>query len=384
MKMFFRIILIYAVFAVLVASSGFAADKKEYSASPPEKIANKWRIGYLEGGPYKDYLTLLTAITEALSKLGWIEKLDLPAHEDESDTAKLWEWLAANAKSSYMEFGSDTYYSCQWDEKRREENKKLILSRLNKEKDIDLMLAMGTWAGQDLANNDHSVPTAVCNATDALRSQIIKSIDDSGYDHVHARIDPTRFERQIRAFHDVIGFKKLGMAFEDNLDGRSYAAIEDVKKVAKERNFEISECYIRRDVTAGEADMIACAKELATKTDAFYITVNTAVNASSLPRILDSMNAHKVATFSQSGADEVRRGVLLSVAPPDLSGLGKFHAEVIGKIINGAKPRELGQIYEEPIKLAFNAATAMIIGLSPEKFEFLSNTADVVYEKIEK
>jgi ABC-type uncharacterized transport system substrate-binding protein len=174
------------------------------------------------------------------------------------------------------------------------------------------------------------------------------------------------------------------MAFEDNIDGRSYAAIEDVQKVAKERNFEISECYIRRDVTAGEADMIACAKELAAKTDAFYITVNTAVNASSLPRILDPMNAHKVATFSQSGADEVRQGVLLSVAPPDLSGLGKFHAAVIGKIINGAKPRDLNQVYEDPIKLAFNAATAMIIGLNPETFEFLSNTAEVVYEKIEK
>lgn len=41
-------------------------------------------------------------------------------------------------------------------------------------------------------------------------------------------------------------------------------------------------------------------------------------------------------------------------------------------------------IYENPIKFAFNAAAAMAIGLNPETFDFLSNTAEVVYEKIEK
>ncbi len=108
------------------------------------------------------------------------------------------------------------------------------------------------------------------------------------------------------------------------------------------------------------------------------------MTANSLPHILAAMNAYKIPTFSQIGADQVRQGALLSVAKANFTGIGKFHAEVIGKIINGAKPRDLNQVYESPIRFAFNAAAAMIIGLDPETFDFLSNTADEVYKKIEK
>ena len=56
---------------------------------------------------------------------------------------------------------------------------------------------------------------------------------------VSARVDPLRYQRQIAMFHDIIGFTKLGMAFEDTIEGRSYAAITDVETMAAERGFEI-------------------------------------------------------------------------------------------------------------------------------------------------
>lgn len=68
--------------------------------------------------------------------------------------------------------------------------------------------------------------------TSAVAAGIIKSPEDSGYDHIHARVDPTRYERQICVFHDIFEFKKLGVPFEDSITGRSYAAIEKIETVA--------------------------------------------------------------------------------------------------------------------------------------------------------
>ncbi|MDM8524492.1 ABC transporter substrate binding protein [Desulfococcaceae bacterium HSG8] len=385
MKVFFRITLINLVFILFLSFSvGFAANKKEYPTSPPAKIAKKWRIGYLEGGPYVSYQQYLAEISKALSDLGWIEPITIPPRENESETDKLWAWLAANAKSNYLEFAVNAHYSNNWNKKGREENKKTVLRRLNETRDIDLMIAMGTWAGQDLANNDHSVPVLVCSTSDPIAAKIIKNEKDSGYDHVHARVDPARFERQIRAFHDVIGFSKLGMAFRDTVDGRSIAGMEAVRKVAGERNFEVLECHTSSGISEeAVARMVECTRELAPKADAFYIVEQSAVTLKTLPRILEVLNAHKTPAFSQSGADHVRHGVLLNVSNTSYKEVGRFHAETVAQIINGAKPRNLPQIYEPPVKIAFNKVAAKLIDLNDDIYQLLSETADEVYEKIE-
>jgi len=388
MKVFFRLILfsVVCIFCLWFAA-GFAADKKKYPTAPPSKIAKKWRIGYFESGSFKNYQSTLIATVKGLAELGWIEKTDIPVQENNKDTDKLWTWLAGNIKSSYLEFAADAYYSNNWDKYLREKTKKVLLQRLKEKKDVDLMITMGTWAGQDLANNEHSVPTAVCSVSDAVVSKIVNSITDSGYDHIHARLDPTRYERQIRAFHDVIGFKKLGIAFEDTLDGKSYAAIGDIEKIAKDRNFEIVSCHTKENISdrnESEASVIQCAAELAPKIEAYYITLSSAaISPNVLPKVLEIMNKYKVPTFAQSGADEVRRGVLMSVSFKDFKPIGDFHAGVIAKIINGAKPRDLEQIFEVPVKIAFNKAAAKQIDLRDDLYRLVSDVADEVYETVE-
>lgn len=385
MKMFFRIALINVVFILFLSFSvGFAGEKKAYPTSPPAKIAKKWRIGYLEGGPWKTYQTTLVKTLEALSKMGWVGQISIPPQEDINDTKKLWAWLAANVKSDYLEFPADAHYSGEWDKEVRAKNKAGLLKRLSEKQDIDLMIAMGTMAGQDLANSGHSVPTIVCDSSDPVAAEIVKSVEDSGYEHIHARVDPTRFERQIRAFHDVIGFGKLGIAFRDTVEGRSIAGQEAVRKVAEERKFEVLECYtLIGKSEESVAKMVGCTKELAPKTDAFYIVEQGAVTFATLPRILEPLNAHKIPTFSQSGADDVRHGVLMSVANTSYGEIGRFHAETIARIVNGAKPRDLDQVFEPPVKIAFNKAVSRIIDLRDDIYQLLSETADEVYDEIE-
>ena len=384
MRVFAKLLAVTLAIALLANSPVSAKSDKQYGVAPRTNKGKKWRIGYHEGGEYSDYQKVLIATVQGLMELGWMEKMEIPPQKGEQ-TKDLWNWLATHTKSKYIEFVKDAYYSANWDKQLRESMNEEIIARLNQRKDIDLMIAAGTWAGQDLANNKHKTPTIVISTSNPLASHIIKSVEDSGYDHVHARINPYRYERQIGIFHDIIGFSKLGIAYENSAAGRVYAAFDKVEKIAKERGFEIVSCYTLDEVPdkrVSEESVKKCFQELVKKVDAIYVTTQNGVNKRSIPDLVSIANGARIPTFAQSGSHQVRYGFLMSISRANLHPLGRFHAETIAKVFNGAKPRELDQLFEGPVAIAINLKTAEIIGYDPP-VDVLA-VADEIYREIEK
>jgi len=377
-------VLIYCVVFWILILTGFAmaADKGKFSTEPTQNNGKKWRIGYYEGGEYYDYKGVLLATIMGLMEIGWIEKAEIPKDKGEYTTA-IWTWLATQMKSDYLEFVKDAHYSAKWDDSLRVKIVDTIIDRLNTKKDIDLMLAVGTWAGKDLANNRHSTPTLIMTASDAVGVGIIKSNEDSGFDHIQAHVEPSRYERQIQIFHDVIGFKKLGIAYENTVNGRSYAAVDIIEKLARENGFEVISCFTQSDITdqdiAGKS-VIDCFEKLATQVDAIYVTLQGGVNSKTIPNIVKIANDHRIPTFSQSGSQEVQSGLFMSISNSNFKYVGQYHANLIAKVFNGATPRQLDQIFEGPPKVAINLKTAQLIGFDPPMV--LLGAADEIYTEI--
>lgn len=365
MSMLIRFIIVALISCL--TGSGVLADNNPLSG-PTTNQGKKWRIAYYEGGPYTDYQQVFYETVRGLMKLGWIEPAELPKQEGEENKA-LWVWLATKAKSNYLEFPKDGFYSGEWTNKARQQVVNQLMERLTKAKDIDLLIAVGTQAGQDFANNKHKTPTLVLTASDPISAGIIKSVEDSGFEHVHATIDPKRYERQVRIFHEIISFKKLGMTFEDSTNGRSFSAIDLVEKVAKERGFEIVKCYNLDDSVddsqARGESVIKCFKELVGKVDAIYVTQQGGVNEKTIPELVKITNEHRIPTFSQAGSAEVKAGFLLSLSQAGFKYVGEFEAQTVAKVLNGIKPNKIVQLFEEPPKIAINLKTAEIIGFDP-------------------
>ncbi len=375
-------IFLFVMVLIVTQLQAFAADKSIFSTAPNTNNGQKWRLAYYEGGPYADYQLIFAETIKALMKMGWIEDELLPPLEGE-ETGGLWYWLATRATSNYLNFISDAHYSAKWEDDQREMTGKEVINRLTTKKDVDLIIAMGTWAGKDLANGNHHTNTIVISASDAVGAGIIKSVDDSGFAHLHAYVDFFRYKRQIKVFHDMIGFKKLGVVYEDTVEGRSYAAIDMVERVAKERNFDIERCYAVSDIAdveKREEEYVNCYKKLAQKTDAIYVTAHGGASSRSISKIVQITTSHKIPTFSQSSSEEVRLGILASLSHAGFNHVGKFHAETIAKVFNGAEPNDLNQIFEEPQKIAINFKTTLSIGYDPP-IEILG-AADVIYEDV--
>lgn len=376
MKYWFKVLIVITLVS-LVSGVGcsFAADP-----GPGKNNGVKFRIGYMEGGPYGDYQEILIILVKKLMASGWIPEQEVPALPDTKHTDILWEWLAAPERSPYLEFVADGYWSGGWDRDRHKGQLQEIYARLEKKKDIDLMLAFGTWAGKGMATDAHSTPTMVCSVSDPVRSGIVPSPDNAGRDYIHTRVDPERYARQIRLFYETVGFTKLGVAYRDTPSGRTYAALEDIKKVSAEKGFGLSECTLPENSQSTlDKDyelLLACHQKLAREVDGFYLSVNALVTMERMPELIAPFLEHQVPTFAQGRNLEVKHGVMMGMAQVSFDGLGEFYAQAFGRILNGEKPGDISMIYEDQPEIVVNLETAKKVGFHMP-VEILSGAKEV-------
>jgi ABC-type uncharacterized transport system substrate-binding protein len=363
-------IIILLVFSVSPGMGAPDTPINKVTTDPDLNKGKKWRIGFCESEPYMDYASSIYYLARGLDELGWISGTEaLPYVEGQDDTAKMWQWLSSH-NSKYIEFVPDAYYSLKSMADIPGQNKEdTILNRLRDTKDIDLMIVTGTKAGLALANDRHNVPVLVFSASDPVGAGIVKSDTDSGNDHVWAHIDRNQYRRQVQVFHDIFGFKKLGIVYENTEVARNYCAIGDVEDVAREKGFQLVRKFVYEPVTDQDFDryyreVMEANRELASKVDAALV-IATVIPAEKIPPLIQPFTDKKIPTFSQAGAPEVKAGVLMSITSNDYPNLKLFGAETIIKVLKGVPPRGLSQVFESTPRIILNFDTAKKIGYKP-------------------
>ena len=340
---------------------------RAYSAeAAPPKV---WRIAYVEGGPFVDYQKILHGVAVGLRRMGLIENGAVPIPENSEDVAAMWKWLTLHAGGRAVRFLPDGFYSAGWDAETRRTNRESLLKRIKEKKDVDMLLAFGTWGGQDFAHADIDIPVIVASVTNAVEAGIIPSVEDSGRDNLTAPIEPHRFKRHVEVFHDIFKFKKLGIAYEDTPSGRGSIALNEIESAARELHVELLRCNATFDVddpVLAATRLKAChARLVELGADAVYLTGNRGMQPDTIADVLTPLAEAHIPTFSQIGESDVRHGALLSISQTNTEEEGIFNAELMAAIIKGRKPRDLSQIFESSVSLAMNLRMAARIGWNP-------------------
>lgn len=355
-----RYLCLIAVF--LFSVSVALIDATASQTAPTLNNGKKWRIGYYEGGPYSDYTDTMRTLVKGLIELGWIKDENPPELFDEMSKPYL-TWLN-QCNSPFLSFNKKDSYSADWDDRKRLQIRETLLKKL-KTGALDFVIAMGTWAGLDLANNEHSVPVLVLSTSDPIGAGIIKSAENSGYDHVTARVDFTRYLRQLRMYHRIVGFNTLGIAYENTPDGRIYSALSEAHQVAEERGFNVILCEVidtTADVQKSDHSCIECYQKLSQTAEAVYLTALTCADRQ-LAEIVKIFRTTRVPSFSMVGSKFVKKGAMLSISSDSgYTELGRYNAMKFGAILNGVKPIELKQVFKDPLDIAVNMETARRIG----------------------
>jgi len=301
--------------------------------------AGKYRIGYFEGGSYWTYDAAFKALQEELIKMGWKDKIIFPENARFSPG-----WSKEDRK--------------QWPAKAKE---------LMERKDLDAILAVGTPANKNiLAVNNNRTPLFGMCVSDAVKSGFVVSENDSGVDNYTVRIVPGRYERMFVIFHDVIGFKKLGLIYPDTPEGKNTANVLDAHKVAADKGFSIIEYK-----TKSNEDLDECIKGvnalIKEGIDAFFAPSMGCFDweICDAKKLFDTLMEHQIPTFARQGTRDVKAGALMGLSTYDFTARGKLLAQRLIKILEGAKPRSLTMVDIAPPMISMNLYVAQKIGFDP-------------------
>ncbi|MBF0119782.1 MAG: hypothetical protein HQK79_13180 [Desulfobacterales bacterium] len=352
---------------------------------PELKKGKKYRIGILESGVWGGFILYFKAWAKGLTAFGWGNKeiLEGLTKEEQADIKIMINALNKKKWSEYIEFSEDAY------RKMTLETRKNDTDAVAKISNLDIIIGLGTWAGQDLRALPESfkTPCLISAVSMPIESKIIDSVNDSGRDNIFGRVEPDRFKNQIQLFHDVIGFKRLGVVYSGiDPTAYQYAAIPDIEAVKQKRGFELiaaTSVPPSGDIEKINQKFIENLKKLVEidNIDAFYLTLQNGINQNTLPKIIEIFNKYKIPTFAMGGPDYVKKGILLSVAT-NWDPIGVFEAQNTIKILKGNKPRDLNLIFEAEPRIAINLETAKIIGYDPPVD--ILGASDEIYTNIER
>ncbi len=325
-----------------------------------EKKPGLYRIGYIEAGEYWTYTNTLDAIKKALETSADLKKLG---------------W-----KGKKAEFPKDAHYSPGWDnEKQLIKDAQTLMSR----KDIDLIISAGTAAtAAILKANNGSIPILGVAVADAVKSKFVINENDSGIDNFTVRIVPGRYKRMFQIFHDVVGFKKLGLIYPDTKSGKQYCNIDDAHQVAQKRGFEIIE-YNQIGSSESTEDCLKGIKFLIDAgMEAFFIPPLNCFDweKNDVKMLLDLLIEKKLPTFAREGSKMVKSGALMGFSTYDFSARSLFLAEKAVRILLGEKPRSLPMVDNAIPKISLNLQVAELIGFDPS-FDIIA-ASDEIFQEI--
>jgi len=320
-------------------------------AVPAVWAEGTYRIGYLEGGDYHTYRQLFSSVMEEFESAGWADRIEFPA---------------------------DACFSAEWDRDRCKEMAQSLAAR----EDLDMIWAFGTWAGQEMVKTSNvTTPMVVMSVSNAVESGIVPNYKDSGRDNLTTRIDPAKYERQLRLFYSVFRFKRLGFVYADTPTGRTYADLETLKKLSAELGFElVGYNKVPENKEDAPASILEGVREIAPKIDAYYMTICIGFELSHVPEVMDILNQYKIPTMSMYGADYVKAGAMMTIADSRYKQRARFMVSKMIKILEGAKPRDLPIVFAPGPRLAINLAAAKKIGWDPP-IDILAS-ADQVFNEI--
>ena len=351
------------------------------TAPPQDKI---FRIAYIEGGEYECYQAVMRGLIRGLTELGWIGERPLPQPTNNKENFTYLQWLSEASPEKHLEFPSDARFSSAWNKEMHTADTAALVNRLNGKKDIDLVLAFGTWAGKSMATAAISTPVVVLSSSDPVEAGITKSAGESAHGHIHVKVDPGRYERQILFFYKATHFKRIGVVHRDDAASAIYAAMDDLRRLSEGMGFEVAECVYREDYAGVEGRFstpAGCYEHLAPTVDAFYVTEQPGLGRADYPALLKPLFEHRIPTFAQSETGEAKYGILFGPEESELENEGRIMAESLCRILNGASPGELSQKVTYPLEMGINLETAKRIdfAIPPD----ILAEAKTVYERIE-
>jgi outer membrane protein len=241
------------------------------------------------------------------------------------------------------------------------------LDRALSDRDVDVVLALGILTSQQAARRTSlSKPVIAPLVIDPVLQGFPLVEGRSGRRNFSYVADFQSVANEVRAFHDIVGFKHVVALVDDALLAALPALSTKASDLATALNLRIGIVRVGDDVNAALAS-------IPDGVDAVYVTPLRFSDAQ-VRELAAGLNTRKLPTFSVVGRSEVQAGLLMTTggAERDTERLARRVAIMIQRIAQGENPSTFEVGFPTSQRLVINMQTAREIHFSP-RWQFLAD-----------
>ncbi len=294
--------------------------------------AKSYRVAYFEAGDYPFYRTLQGEYRERL--------------------------LDHAPKDVKIIFPPDGYKTAEWD---RAECKRMA-QELSRNRNIDLIVAMGPWVVEDLLEANCKKPIVAMGRFDPVLEGLAGSNGQPKIKNLTVRISPGKILSDLGAMTAMYPAKRIGLLYFPA--GNESAIVESyIRRIAERYNAKL----ITAPIKPGEDKYLFFKKidELKGKIDALYMTPLYGMPIDQINGFFQLLKLSAIPAFSSEGLAMVERGAFGTNTAYNVYGLARYHAEKTFDILQGASPQSLPTVFRDARRLTINLGACQELKITP-------------------
>ena len=379
LKLMTACMLLLSVFSVNKLQAEETTDTPSESETAPKLKQGdpKKRLCVVSYDEYIPFSRQLYYILTGLEENGWIKEGSVPFTAAEVETMyidQMYEALEKTDLGPYIEFAPDACYYLAYE---KEEDIAEDLKQRAAEGDIDLIITTGTSAGVFVKELGLTVPMIDYSATDPVASGIIESATEgTGSPYVWAQVEPSLPLRQLKYYHSIKPFERLGVIIYGD---ETISGVPDIERSAKEVGFTLVKYNIEeqpRETEEQREEYYALVEEKIEQMaqeniDAFFLTVDLINDTEYLMPFLSHFYNRNIPVYLMDDVSFVEAGAMMLISANDMENVGRFVADVIARTLNGEEAGSLPCVYTSAPSIYVNYEVARQIDY-PISFEFLA------------
>jgi outer membrane protein len=241
------------------------------------------------------------------------------------------------------------------------------LDRALADRAIDVVLTLGILTSQQAAGRTTlAKPVIAPLVIDPILQAYPLVQGRSGRRNFTYVADFQSVANEVRAFHDIVGFKHMAALVDDSL----LAALPQLSAKATELAAALQ---VQIDIVRVGDDVSAALASIPAGVDAVYVTPLRFADAQ-VRELAQGLAARGLPTFSVVGRSEVAAGMLMTTggAERDIERLARRVVLMIQRIAQGEDPARFDVSFPTSQRLVINMSTARDIGFSP-RWQFLAD-----------
>ena len=374
----------------IIVASSIIFNTTGASGAPLEKDSNdKLKIGYCQGGDYYEFDYQIYQIGMAMVQSGEVISDELTKMKQGDGAREIWTALC-KAESDHYTFERDGFFDTESlefagmsDESRNKKLGQMIL-----EKDIDLMITMGTSAGLAVKEGC-DVPYMNFIASDPVSSGITGGEECSGDTRAWAHVSSEMEMKALKVMDDIFHPKKIGIIYSaEDPEAYIYSGAASLDEYSEKNRKKVVREYVTDEYENTEEayenykrNMLEAHKKLIDSGIDAYVLTPTTLELEDYGEMLEPFVEKGIPVFSLNSTEDVRYGALAAVEMLDYQNIGRFAAHQLSLYREGTSLDSLPQQYDTPPFLVLNIDTMRRTGIKLPLDTLIS--ASKIYGKYE-